>query len=344
MVWGWIGVLFMRAPGNVGLPTYAFQRERYWLASGGGDGGVGDAAAIGLSRAEHPLLGALVALADEKGWLFTGRISLADHPWLADHAVLGSVLLPGTAFLDMALWAGQRVGCGAVRELTLEAPLVVGGEHGDAVQIQLSVGEPDEDGQRSVLIHSRPQDRGEDTTEEQGTPERSWTRHASGTLALTGNTLNGHATSIAQRAAGLSVASGGSWPPPDAQTIDIDGLYDALIDQGLEYGPVFQGLQNAWRHENELYAEITLTPDQQDQAHIYAIHPALLDSALHTALTTLPSEGPVSKPKKKRKRVAITACACRSPSRVSSYTRPASPAHCESCSPKPLARMRSPYS
>ncbi len=104
--------------------------------------------------ADHPLLGAAVELADGGGWLFTGRLSLQSHPWLADHAVMGSVLLPGTAFLELALYAGEQVGCAVVRELTLEAPLLFS-EHG-AVQLQLSVGEPDETGQRSVGIYSRP--------------------------------------------------------------------------------------------------------------------------------------------------------------------------------------------
>src|SRR5262249_18044563 len=155
-----------RAP----LPTYAFQRERYWLLPAASSG---DAAAIGLSATDHPLLGAAVALADdERGWLFTGRISLQSHPWLADHAVLGKVLLPGAAFLDMALCAGEQVGSAAVRELTLESPLLLA-EH-DVVQIQLAIGAPDESGDRSLAIYSRRDDA------EDALGEEPWTRHASG--------------------------------------------------------------------------------------------------------------------------------------------------------------------
>ena len=93
---------------KVKLPTYAFQRQHYWPRSRSGSQ---DATAIGQVPIDHPLLGAAVALADERGWLFTGRVSLESFPWLADHVVLGSVLLPGTALLELAFYAGSRVGC-----------------------------------------------------------------------------------------------------------------------------------------------------------------------------------------------------------------------------------------
>ena len=93
-----------------------------------------------LVGVEHPLLGAVVGLAGGGGSVFTGRLSLESHPWLADHAVSGVVLLPGTGFLELVLHAGGRVGCPVVRELTLEAPLVLG--EGVGVQVQVVVGDP----------------------------------------------------------------------------------------------------------------------------------------------------------------------------------------------------------
>ena len=136
---------------RVALPTYAFQRERYWLKA---SVGAGDVASIGQISADHPLLGAAVALADDRGWVFTGRLSLQTHPWLADHAVMGTVLLPGTAFVELALHAGGHVGCAVVAELTLEAPLVLPQQ--GAVALQLSVGEPDKSGARPVDVVFSP--------------------------------------------------------------------------------------------------------------------------------------------------------------------------------------------
>ena len=158
---------------RVTLPTYAFQRKRYWLAA---QAGAGDMASAGQGSADHPLLGAAVGMADDGGWLFTGRLSLQSHPWLADHAVMGCVLLPGTAFLELALHAGGQVGSAVVRELTLEVPLLFS-EHG-AVQLQLSVDERDEKGQRAVGIYSRPAG----TSSAGLLSDEQWTRHAIGVL------------------------------------------------------------------------------------------------------------------------------------------------------------------
>ena len=136
---------------RAGLPTYAFQRERYWLSAAGG---TGDLSGAGLSQADHPLLGAAVGLAGGGEQVFTGRLGLDTHPWLADHAVLGRVLLPGTAFVELALHAAREMGCDAVSELVLEAPLILAGE--GSVQLQVRAGEPDENGRHPVSIRLAP--------------------------------------------------------------------------------------------------------------------------------------------------------------------------------------------
>ncbi|MHA4820415.1 acyltransferase domain-containing protein, partial [Streptomyces aculeolatus] len=116
---------------RVELPTYAFQHQRYWMTSAAGD--TGDPAGLGLDTADHPLLGAALHLPDGSAVL-TGRVSVHTQPWLADHAVAGTVLLPGTGFLELAVRAGDEVGCDRVEELTLEAPLVLPDKGGVAVQ------------------------------------------------------------------------------------------------------------------------------------------------------------------------------------------------------------------
>ncbi|HEX8073897.1 MAG TPA: SDR family NAD(P)-dependent oxidoreductase, partial [Thermoleophilaceae bacterium] len=256
---------------TVHLPTYAFQRKRYWLESGAGAGDVG---AAGLSAAEHPLLGAAVRLAEDQGWLFTGRLSLSTHAWLRDHAVLGAVLLPGTAFAELALRAGAEVGAEAIDELTLEAPLVLP-ERG-AVQLQLIVGEPDESGRRELSIHSRPDGASSDGMGS----EDDWTRHAAGALAP--------AAAAADPA--LEELAAGAWPPEGAEPLQIDFLYDRLAEVGLGYGPAFHGLRAAWRRGDELFAEVTLAEEQETGARGFGVHPALLDAGLHALFLADPTE------------------------------------------------------
>ncbi len=243
----------------VPLPTYPFQRKRYWLE---GAPSKGDASAIGQEATEHPLLGAAIELPGGEGLLLTGRISLATQPWLADHAIAGTVLLPGTAFIECALQAGRRLGCEQIAELRIEAPLAI--PEGAAVDLRARAGEPDQGGERSVQIFSRPA--ASESEPGEGAP---WTLHASGTLAQ-------ESEATPERLE--------QWPPPGAEPIPAGGLYGSLAELGFEYGPAFQGLTNAYKQGEHLYAEVTLAPEQRTEAALFAIHPALSDAALHTAL------------------------------------------------------------
>ncbi|MEV5414526.1 beta-ketoacyl synthase N-terminal-like domain-containing protein, partial [Thermopolyspora sp. NPDC052614] len=243
------------------LPTYPFQRRRYWL----NPPTVADVAAAGLAAAGHPLLSAIVEPADDGGLVLTGRLSVRDQPWLADHAVLGTVVLPGTAFLELALFAGDHAGAPTVAELTLERPLALPAD--TPVRLQLGVSPPDEDGGRELTVHSRPDDA------PVGAP---WTRHAIGRLVP--------AEPEAEAEPDLSV-----WPPPGAEEIDVAGLYDTLEAGGYRYGPAFRALRAAWHGDGHTYAEVALDA-APDARHL--IHPALLDAALHAiALGGDPAEG-----------------------------------------------------
>jgi acyl transferase domain-containing protein/acyl carrier protein len=157
----WEAFFAPHRPRRVELPTYAFRHRRFWLDAGTA---VGDAADFGQDPAGHPVLGAVLTLADRDEVVLTGRLSVASQPWLADHAVLGAVLVPGTAFVDLALRAGEQVGYPALEELTLEAPLVLPEDGAVAVQVTVSGHE--------VAIHSGGAD--------------DWTRHATGTFTSEG--------------------------------------------------------------------------------------------------------------------------------------------------------------
>ena len=144
---------------TVSLPTYPFQSERYWPSVADL---TADAAGLGLDPVSHPLLGASLAPAGSDGLLLTGRISARTHPWLADGA------FPGTGFVELALRAGLDLGCDLVEELTLGAPLELAAD--EAVDLQLSVSEPDVTGRRRLEVHTR-------------VGAGSWTRRAEGVLA-----------------------------------------------------------------------------------------------------------------------------------------------------------------
>ncbi len=238
---------------RVPLPTYPFQRKRYWLDSSATGS---DPTSIGQSDADHPLLSAVLEDPRGEGLTLTGRLSLSTHPWLADHAVAGTVLLPGTAFLELALKAAQEAGAQAVEELTLQSPLIL--PESGAVALQVSVSGPDEQGRREISIHSRAE--GE---------EGEWTQNAGGTLSE-------EAPSAPEPLE--------AWPPAGAEPLDSESLYDRLAERGFEYGAAFQGLSAAWSIGEEIYAEVSLSPEQAQEASRFAIHPALLDSAFHAGL------------------------------------------------------------
>ncbi|MFJ2418365.1 SDR family NAD(P)-dependent oxidoreductase [Streptomyces brevispora] len=242
---------------RVELPTYAFQRERFWLSA---PAAAQDAAALGQMAADHPLLGAVVGLADTGGAVLTGRVSLRSHPWLADHVIAGHVLLPGTAFVDLAVRAGEQTGCERLDELVMAAPLILPTTGGVALQIVVDA--PDATGRRAVAFYSRDEDAPADAP---------WTRHATGRLAPR-DPAGRQTTDFAS----------GTWPPPGAEPLDITGLYGDLATQGYGYGPAFHGLRSVWKAaEGEVFAEVRLPETAGAPASAYGLHPALLDAVLH---------------------------------------------------------------
>ncbi|MGH3912316.1 MAG: type I polyketide synthase, partial [Pseudonocardiaceae bacterium] len=149
----------------VGLPTYAFQHERFWLDP---VGVTGDVASAGLADTGHPVLVAAVSLPGGQGMLFTGRVSMRTHPWLGECVVGGVVVLPASALMDMVIRAGDELGCPVLEELVVEAPVVVG----DGIALQVMVNACGEDGRYRAQAYSRPahDDRA------------SWTHHAHASL------------------------------------------------------------------------------------------------------------------------------------------------------------------
>lgn len=239
-------------PGRVPLPSYAFQRRRYWLNA--------PASAESDSSGQHPLAESVIERADGGEVILTGTLSLLAHPWVAGHVVAGTVLLPGTAFCELALYAGRVTECEEVAELNLHAPLPVPAD--TDIALQAVVDGPDETGQRGIAIYARHRN------SRSGEP---WTRHASGSLrpAAVGP-LDG-------------VPAGEVWPPAGAETVDVAAAYERLAEMGYGYEGAFRGLRAAWRHDHDLYAEVAL-PEAETAATGFGVHPALLDAVLHAFL------------------------------------------------------------
>ncbi|MFE6975997.1 type I polyketide synthase [Streptomyces sp. NPDC057682] len=267
----WTAAFREHRPRPVDLPTYPFQRERYWLDAGPL---TADPAAWGQHPADHPLLGAVLRLADGDATVLTGVLSPRIRPWLADHVVGGAVLFPGTGFVELALRAGAETGTDVLDDLVIETPLVLPETGTAEVRVQVRVAEPDATGRRPVTVHA--------CETAPGTPDDDpvWTRHATGHLTTS--------------PAGAPATTPEAWPPPGAEPVDLDGVYDHLADGGLGYGPAFQGLRAAWRRGPETFAEITL-PEEAGRDRGFGIHPALLDACLHPDVVDA-ADGPLRLP------------------------------------------------
>ncbi|SES41707.1 type I polyketide synthase [Lentzea albida] len=180
-------------PGRlVDLPPYPFQHRRFWPAVSAASAGP---SGVGQVEARHPFLGASVHLADSGEVVLTGLLSQATHPWLAGHRVGDVALFPSTALLELAIRAGDEVGCARVDELEVVAPVVV--PEREAVQVQVRIGAPGESGRRALHVHARVADEG------------NWVEHATGVLS-TGLDAGTRLTS--------------AWPPDGATRRETGGL------------------------------------------------------------------------------------------------------------------------
>ncbi|WEV29016.1 SDR family NAD(P)-dependent oxidoreductase [Streptomyces sp. 71268] len=245
---------------HLDLPTYPFQRQHYWLTTP-------STTHPNAHTADHSFLLTRTTLATSQETLYTGHISTHTHPWLTDHALWNTPLLPGTALLELALHTAHHTGLHHIEELTLHTPLTL--THHQPHQLQIHIGTPNTTGQHPLTIHTRPQ----------GTDDGAWVQHASGSLSA-----NAEADAGAEAEAASSWEEAASWPPEGAVPVEVEGIYPRLAEGGLVYGPAFQGLRAAWRRGAEVFAEVRLPEPQHADADRFDLHPALLDAALHATM------------------------------------------------------------
>lgn len=250
----------------VDLPTYPFQRERFWRSPESPS----DASTFGMRAVAHPILAA-VAEHHDGGLLCSGTLDTANQGWIGDHRVSDTVVIPGAALIECAARAGAEVGCGYIREMVMTSPLIVP-EHG-SVAIQVTIA-PEADGAHRVVVCSR-------IAAEHDAP---WQRHAEAVVSM---------------AAPKAPDVGNVLPPADALATDVSVLYERFAARGYVYGPLFQRVRQLWRRDDELYAEISVPPKDPAAEHSeFIVHPAVLDAVLHPIAFALAdrAEGPVLLP------------------------------------------------
>ncbi|MER0443996.1 amino acid adenylation domain-containing protein [Streptomyces sp. Edi4] len=250
----WDGYFAPFGGGRVALPTYAFQRERFWF-----EPPVTHQTGAGLNPTGHALLGGGVEIAGTELSLFTNVVATDRPVWVREHRVMDAVLMPGTAFFEAMRAAGDAAHEGEwdLADVVIASPLVLA--PGVSARLQVTVG-PKAGESRTVQVHSAPE--GEDG---------AWRLHAEGRVSP-----------AREGGAGASVTV----PPLGAEPLDASDLYRDLDALGYGYGPTFQGVKEAWHVGGEVWARAALPQDAEQSAGGYVLHPALLDSAMHSLLLT----------------------------------------------------------
>ena len=251
--------LFPAGSRRVPLPTYPWQRERYWLeAPAEGSAGAGRRGRTG----GHPLLGEAVTVSTQAGMrLWETTLEQGWPPWLNDHRMQGAVMLPGAAYLEMALSSGVEAFDESpflVTGVVLTQGLSFTGEARVPVQVVTTEEQP---GRLRFQVASQVP----------GAGRASWRVHARGTLRRAERPEAPPRLGLDALRARLGAA------------VSVVSTYAALAEMGLEYGPAFQGIAELWRGDGEALGRVRL-PEAAGAAAAYRLHPALLDACLQVVV------------------------------------------------------------
>ncbi len=226
---------------QVQLPNYPWQRTRHWYTN------TSESYALMDRHIVHPLLGYRLK---ELPAAWENHLDTAKLPWLADHKVGQVVILPGAAYLEMALAASREWFQDAperiVDHLEILSPVVFDGEHANTLRVILNPA----DGR--VRIEGRRR-----------LSQDTWALHARCQVRTGQVAVNPVPPQIPA-------------PPETATTLDGARIYAIASALGLDYGPAFRGLHTL-RVASETLQSDLVWPEGSIPAQGYVIHPAVLD-------------------------------------------------------------------
>jgi acyl transferase domain-containing protein len=253
-------------PGGPGpraqLPTYPFQRERHWATPGPGtpaQSAFSPPDAKTTKPAGHPLLGGRQR-GPGAGAQFLAEVSLEALPFLAEHVVFDTVLMPGTGYVEMALAAARELAPGdelTIENIVIEAPL---GLSAGSVQLVHTALEPEAAGRSEFQVRSAPQD----------ASDQPWRVHARGAIRRSG-----------KAPAGPDLGTVADVRARCATVTDVEAYYERLARAGLTYGPAFKGVKALQTGDREAVGTLEVAARPEDPCDGWVLHPALLDAAFH---------------------------------------------------------------
>ncbi len=243
---------------RISLPTYPFQRSAYWSNKSASKLKSSRRTHAVIDEHAHPLLGQRIQSAS-RDILFENEISIDRLPFLNDHRVYGSAVVPGTAYMEIGLAAAREVfGTGqySLENLSVHEPLILDDNSAQIVQVIVNT---EGAGRGSFQIFSQIDD---------GSSPANWKLHAKGDIEVTQNPSAHSAPSLEVVQSSFDKA------------VALDGYYEHLNLTGLEYGPAFQGMKQLWHKQGEAlgYTQLDFQPGE---VNAYQLHPALLDTTMH---------------------------------------------------------------
>jgi len=268
---------------KVALPTYPFQRRRFWFEEkhktriaedGSVRAGRNHASRFTIhdsrSTVSHPLLGSRLCTPLLRDVIFETQLSLEAVPFIADHRVHGAAVLPTTAYLEMiSAGAQQAFGAGrhTIEDMDLREALLLQDEEVRQVQLMFS---PEGEARYSFQVISFvPTEQNDDA---------AFTIHASGKLHL----AKSHSPS-AQTSPSLDELR-----MLCREEIANEAFYERLHEAGLQFGSRFLGVAALWRDGRNALGRIRMTDAIVSEARSYGIHPALLDACLQVVGAIMP--------------------------------------------------------